>query len=167
MSEIRLDEFYEAYEKALGSGDAALFAGAGFSQPAGFVNWKELMREIAHDLGLDIDKESDLIAIAQFHQNDRTNRAKLNQKLIDEFTQDAAITENHRLIAQRKRPVNRVFPSVGRVAKLSSSIHPWEGQRWRSMAVATSIGPTWSPSGELAASRKKSSVGGEGFPTAP
>jgi hypothetical protein len=100
VSEIHLAEFYEVYEKALGSGDAALFAGAGFSQPAGFVNWKELMREIAHDLGLDIDKESDLIAIAQFHQNDRTNRAKLNQKLIDEFTQDAVITENHRLIAQ-------------------------------------------------------------------
>jgi Sir2- and TIR-associating SLOG family/SIR2-like domain len=100
MSEIRLEEFYEAYEKALSSGDAALFAGAGLSQPAGFVNWKELMREIAHDLGLNIDKESDLIAIAQYHHNDRTNRSKLNQKLIDEFTQDVAITENHRLIAQ-------------------------------------------------------------------
>lgn len=100
MSEISLDEFYEAYEKALANGDAALFAGAGLSQPAGFVNWKELMREIARDLGLDIDKESDLIAIAQYHHNDRTNRAKLNQKLINEFTQDATITENHRIIAQ-------------------------------------------------------------------
>jgi hypothetical protein len=99
VNEIRLEEFYDAYEKALNSGDAAVFAGAGLSQPAGYVNWKELMREIAHDLGLNVDKETDLIGIAQYHHNARSGRAKLNQKLIDEFTQDAAITENHQLIA--------------------------------------------------------------------
>ncbi len=38
MAEIRLEEFYENYEKALASGDAALFAGAGLSRPAGFVD---------------------------------------------------------------------------------------------------------------------------------
>jgi len=99
MPEIRIEEFYDAYAKALATGDAALFAGAGLSRPAGFVDWKELMREIAQDLGLDVDKENDLVALAQYHFNDRTNRSKLNQKLIDEFTQNAEITENHRLIA--------------------------------------------------------------------
>ena len=107
MAEIRLDEFYEAYGKALENGDAALFAGAGLSQPAGFVNWSELMSDIAKDLGLDIARETDLVAIAQYHHNDRTNRAKLNQKLINEFTQDAVITENHRLIA--KLPIRTVW----------------------------------------------------------
>ena len=107
MAEIRLDEFYEAYGKALENGDAAIFAGAGLSKPAGFVNWSELMTDIAKDLDLDINKEKDFIAVAQYHHNDRTNRTKLNQILINEFTRDATITENHQLIA--KLPIRTIW----------------------------------------------------------
>ena len=88
------------YSQKLIDGNAALFAGAGLSVAAGFVNWKELLREIAADLGLTVDKEHDLIAVAQYHENDRRNRTKLNEKLILELTRDAEPTENHRLIAQ-------------------------------------------------------------------
>jgi hypothetical protein len=95
-----LEEFYSEYTEALDEGYAALFAGAGFSQPSGFVNWKELMKDIASDLGLNVDLETDLIALAQYHVNTRAGRARLNKLLIQEFTKDAEITDNHRLVAR-------------------------------------------------------------------
>jgi len=64
------------------------------------VDWRELLREIASDLKLDIDQESDLVAIAQFHINEKRSRSRLNEKLIDEFTKDATPTENHRILAR-------------------------------------------------------------------
>lgn len=63
-------------------GNAALFVGAGLSRPAGYVDWKELLREIADDLDLEVDREYDLIALAQYHCNYRGSRSKLNEKLI-------------------------------------------------------------------------------------
>jgi len=87
------------YQSELQSGDAALFVGAGLSQPSGFVNWKELMREVASELKLDVERESDLIALAQYHINERGGRSRINRLLIDEFTRDSTLTENHRLIA--------------------------------------------------------------------
>ncbi len=91
----------------LQSGDAALFIGAGLSKPSGFVDWKELLRDVATELHLDIDRESDLIGLAQFHVNERKGRGRINQLLIDEFTKDATITDNHRLIATL--PVHTVW----------------------------------------------------------
>ncbi len=99
MAGVRLEEFYDHFTRALLEGNGAIFAGAGLSRSAGFVDWKGLMAEIAQDLDLDIDKETDLIALAQYHLNNRASRGKLNRKLIEEFTEDVSITENHRLIA--------------------------------------------------------------------
>src|SRR6476659_10238195 len=72
--------------------------GAGVSKAAGFVDWKSLMRDVAKDLHLDVDRETDLIAIAQYHENEMGGRGALNRLLIEEFTRDATITQNHRLI---------------------------------------------------------------------
>jgi len=96
---MSLKHFYKTFLDSLDAGDAALFIGAGMSRPAGYVDWKGLLKEIAEDIGLDVDKETDLIALAQYHINKKANRARLNQKLIAEFTKDATPSENHRLIA--------------------------------------------------------------------
>ena len=93
-------EFIKSYSKAIEESSAILFAGAGLSKPAGYVNWKELLRDIASEIGLDVDKETDLIAVAQYHVNENGgNRGKINQVLIEEFTKDSCITENHRILA--------------------------------------------------------------------
>ncbi|WP_290791841.1 SIR2 family protein [Flavihumibacter sp. UBA7668] len=98
--ETHLKRFVDLYTKAIKENNAAIFAGAGLSIPAGFVNWKNLLRDIASDLNLDIDKENDLIAIAQYHYNESgNNRHKLNQLLIEEFTQGARITPNHKILS--------------------------------------------------------------------
>jgi hypothetical protein len=91
--------FLREYTRALREGAAALFVGAGVSRAAGYVDWKQLLKEIAVDLDLDIDRESDLIALAQFHVNSRGGRDRLNQLLIDEFLEHAELTLSHRLIA--------------------------------------------------------------------
>ena len=53
---VNLETFYGHFEKALEEGYAALFAGAGLSRPSGFVDWKELLRDIAIELDLDVDR---------------------------------------------------------------------------------------------------------------
>ena len=100
MEDRTLKIFYEDYLKALEEGYGAVFAGAGLSKPAGFVDWKELLRDVAEDLGLDVEMEDDLIALAQYHLNTHDNRARLNKNLIDEFLKDSKPTENHQLLAR-------------------------------------------------------------------
>ena len=81
------------------NGDAAIFAGAGLSAPAGFVNWKGLLKDLAEELKLDIEKEHDLIGVAQYHFN-RFKRGKINNKIINEFTTLKLGSENHKLLSQ-------------------------------------------------------------------
>lgn len=100
MVGIAHDEFVRDYSRAVSSGNAGVFAGAGLSRDSGYVEWRELLREIADDLKLDIDKETDLVGVAQFHLNERRNRSRLNEKLIDEFTKDTTPNENHRILAR-------------------------------------------------------------------
>lgn len=98
--ENEIEIFIKDFVKDLNEGTASIFAGAGLSVPAGYVNWTELMTEIAHDLGLDIKNEKDLVSLAQFHVNENQTRSKLNRKILEEFTEDAKETENHKLIAR-------------------------------------------------------------------
>jgi len=98
------EELIREYSRRVKTGDAALFVGAGLSRSAGYVDWRGLLKEIAEDLHLDIDQESDLIAVAQYHLNHKGNRDKLNQSLINEFTKAAVSTENHRIIARLPIP---------------------------------------------------------------
>ena len=81
------------------NGDAAIFAGAGLSVPAGFVNWKGLLKDLAEELGLDIEKEHDLIGVAQYHFN-RHKRGKINNKIINEFTTLRQGGDNHKLLSK-------------------------------------------------------------------
>jgi len=94
-----IDSFIDTYVRALDNQNAAVFAGAGLSIPAGMVNWKELLRSIAEDIGLDVDKEDDLVTLAQFHVNERGGRHQINQAMINEFSSRAMLTENHRILA--------------------------------------------------------------------
>jgi len=63
------------------------------------VDWKLLLKGIAEELQLSIDRETDLVALAQFHVNERGARDRLNQVLIDEFLEQVELTANHQLIA--------------------------------------------------------------------
>ncbi len=94
-----LVQFAEKYLKAINNENAAIFAGAGLSVSTGLVNWKNLLRDIAVELNLDIDKEDDLISLAQYYENEKGGRGSINDKLIEEFTKDVTESENHRILA--------------------------------------------------------------------
>lgn len=91
--------FINAFVIEINNGDAAIFAGAGFSASLGFVNWKELLRDLAEELKLDIEKEHDLLSIAQYHFN-RFKRGKINDKIKNEFTTLKEGSENHKILAR-------------------------------------------------------------------
>ena len=95
-----IDSFVAAFTEALQDQNSAVFAGAGLSIPVGLVNWKNLLRDIAKDVGLDIDKEHDLIAVAQFHHNEHRGRHRINQALVHEFSIRSKAGENHRILAE-------------------------------------------------------------------
>ncbi len=95
-----MEAFVDSYVKAIEDRTAAVFAGAGLSIPAGFVDWRGLLKNIAKDVGLDIDEENDLVAVAQYHVNEKGGRHKINQSLVNEFSQEASLTENHRILAR-------------------------------------------------------------------
>ena len=92
-------ELIENFTEALLDQNAAVFAGAGLSVPAGYVNWRELMRSFASDLGLDVDREHDLIEVAQYHLNERS-RHQINQAIVRELNRKATSTENHQILAK-------------------------------------------------------------------
>lgn len=93
--------FVDEFSRELDAGNAAIFAGAGLSVPAGFVNWRDLLRDIADELELDVDLETDLVSLAQFHVNENgNNRYRINQAIIEALAADNPPTNNHRLLAR-------------------------------------------------------------------
>ena len=96
-----IEGFIRDFLKDVRENTAAVFAGSGLSTPAGFVDWRALLKPIADELGLDVDRESDLIALAQFQANvSAGNRHRLTQLLIEQIPQASVPTENHRLLAK-------------------------------------------------------------------
>ena len=135
---VERERFVERFAEALEQGDAAVFVGAGLSRPAGFVDWRGLLRELADDLGLDIDRETDLIAVAQYHVNVAGGRARLDQAIMDEFTKDAAPSEAHRILA--RLPVRTLWTT--NYDKLIENAFNATGKRLDVKTVSRSIAVT-------------------------
>lgn len=96
-----IESFIKDYLREIEEDNAAIFAGAGLSVPSGYVDWKILLKEVAEDLGLEIDKEDDLISLAQYHLNKHANnRHELNQKLINEFSTGKKPNINQEILAR-------------------------------------------------------------------
>ncbi|HEY0046928.1 MAG TPA: SIR2 family protein [Flavobacterium sp.] len=102
-----INSFINDYVEKLRQGNATILIGAGLSKAAGFVDWKGLLRDIATELGLRIEDENDLISIAQFHKNAKQNRNKIDEKIVNEFTDKDVETENHHIIA--RLPFNTIW----------------------------------------------------------
>ncbi|SFG69461.1 SIR2-like domain-containing protein [Desulfotomaculum arcticum] len=97
---IDREQMIKKYVEVLRCGRAALFLGAGLSKPVGFFDWKELLREPAKELGLNVDKEHDLIGLAQMYVLRKGNRGGLTQEILNHFGKDVTGTESHRIITR-------------------------------------------------------------------
>ena len=91
--------FINSIVTEINKGNVAIFAGAGLSAQLGFVDWKGLLKDFADDLNLNIEKEQDLISLAQYHCN-KFNRGKINNKIINEFTTLNTGSENHKILSR-------------------------------------------------------------------
>jgi hypothetical protein len=93
-------ELIREFVRAVSEGYAAVFAGAGLSRGSGYINWKELVRPLALDIGLNVDREHDLVAIAQYYRNERGTRSSINQKILNEFTRGVEKNENIEILTR-------------------------------------------------------------------
>jgi hypothetical protein len=99
-----IEAFIKDYVIDLAEGNVAIFAGAGLSKSVGFVDWPELLSDIAEELGLKSQIEHDLISLAQFHVNERGGRDGLIRKILQEFSEQAEASASHRIIARLPIP---------------------------------------------------------------
>ena len=61
--------FIKDFTQALQTETASVFLGAGISKENGLVNWKDLVRNLGNEIGLNVDKENDLISVLQYYKN--------------------------------------------------------------------------------------------------
>ena len=98
---MKQEVFIEKFTKAIQEGNAAIFAGAGTSVDAGFVNWKKLVAPFANEIDLDIEKETDLIGLTQYYINSKSgNRGSINQEIIRQFSSPDAETDVMNLLTR-------------------------------------------------------------------
>lgn len=95
-----IQEFIREYVRAISEGYAAVFAGAGLSRGSGYTNWKDLVRPLADEIGLDVDIEHDLVAIAQYYRNERGSRSAINQRILNEYTRGTTQNENIEILTR-------------------------------------------------------------------
>lgn len=97
---IKKEELIKEYSKAIQEGNAAVFAGAGLSRASGYVNWKELVKPFADYINLDVEKEHDLVAVAQYYRNRRRTRHDINQNIMNQFTKGVQINDNIKILSE-------------------------------------------------------------------
>lgn len=95
------DKFVTQWTESIIRGSAAVFVGAGLSIRAGYPSWRGLLAEVAFELGLDIEAEHDLAAVAQYSLNrSARNRGKLAQLIAENFRYKHDAPEPFRILAR-------------------------------------------------------------------
>jgi hypothetical protein len=98
---MKADAFIEQWTRSLELGSAGVFIGAGLSVRAGYPTWRSLLTDIAAELGLDIEAEHDLAAVAQYALNKATGkRHALTKLIVDHFPPKADPPEPFRILAR-------------------------------------------------------------------
>lgn len=93
------DEFIKDYSNQIQNKSASVFVGSGLSRAAGYIDWKGLLNEVASDIGLSVDKEQDLISLAEYYVNSKRNRAKIDFAISQFFGNEKKPTATHELLA--------------------------------------------------------------------
>lgn len=97
---VEVDSLVKNYASAVVGDAAALFLGAGMSRKAGFVDWKGFLSPFARELGIILEPETDLVALAQYYVNSKNGeRSFLIQALLDEFDRPGKYERSHTIIA--------------------------------------------------------------------
>ncbi|MDR1697887.1 MAG: SIR2 family protein [Erysipelotrichaceae bacterium] len=104
---MEIKKFINEYSENIKNDKAAIFIGSGISVNSGFVSWKDLLRNVASDIGLNIEKEThDLISVAQYYQN-KENRAALNKIIVNSFSKPKKFNKYFDIIT--KLPIKTIW----------------------------------------------------------
>lgn len=123
---MKVEEFVEQWARSLERGTGSVFIGAGLAVRAGYPTWRSLLRDIASDLGLDVDTEYDLAAVAQFSLNSSAGkRNKLTKLIVDHFPPKAEVPSPFRILA--RLPIRHVWTT--NYDKLIETAWEQEGKR--------------------------------------
>lgn len=98
-NEKEIENFISDYTDEIEFGNAAIFAGAGLSVGAGAVSWKELLREAAKKIQIDVDKEYDLVSVAQYIYNQSNSRNQITRLIKNHINTEGKVTENHKILS--------------------------------------------------------------------
>lgn len=63
-----------------------LFTGAGLSIPSGGINWRNVLREKAASIDIDVNRKNNLISVAQYIYNESGMRQTITQLLKNEIS---------------------------------------------------------------------------------
>lgn len=99
--EVLIKEF----AKCLQDNRGAIFIGAGISRPSGFKSWFDLIRMMEKDIDVKINKDDNLLDIAQYIVNANSgNRGRLLKVLEEHFTanENTKINDYHKYLAETK-----------------------------------------------------------------
>lgn len=93
------ESFIKEYSARLKCEKASLFIGSGISRQAGYSTWKETLKECAEEIELDVEKERDLITLAEFYVKNK-QRTKINQTITSYFQdKNGSPTSVHSILA--------------------------------------------------------------------
>lgn len=99
MAGISKEMFIKEFSERLKCERASLFIGSGISRKAGYSTWKETLKECAEEIELDVEKEQDLITLAEFYIRNK-QRTKINQTIASYFQdKNGKPTSVHRILA--------------------------------------------------------------------
>jgi hypothetical protein len=105
---LKKAEFVELYARFLANGSAGIFVGAGLSMQAGYPSWRQLVGDMAEDIGLDVSKEDDLAGVVQYFLNKAgKTRTRLARTITEHFGEEKPIPQVLRILA--RLPVTRIW----------------------------------------------------------
>ncbi len=105
---MKKEDFIEAYAKFVLQGNAGLFLGAGLSMGAGYPSWRKLVEDMAKEINLDVEVETDLVGLVQFALNKAgRTRTRLVRLITDHFGEEKPIPAIFRTLA--RLPIARIW----------------------------------------------------------
>lgn len=123
--------FLAEFPKAIADDAAAIFVGAGVSIGAGYPSWKELLREIGEELGVDSGDVHDLAALAQWSVRKSAGRTRVNNVIRAAISPDRSIPAPLHTIARLPirslwttnydRLIERAFAEINRPIDIVSA----------------------------------------------
>jgi hypothetical protein len=92
--------FLTEFPQAVTDDAAAIFVGAGVSVGAGYPSWRELLREIGEELGVDSGDVHDLAALAQWSVRKSAGRTRVSSVIRASIAPDKPIPDTLKTIAR-------------------------------------------------------------------